>query len=154
MQFTVFLSKPQSGKILLRKLQAKMLSPNQIEGFFDHQYLWKETINFLDFLHRDSYQERYVRLLLLLGCGQACPSTSKLYKLLRDEFSWYGGGMVTLKIIQRQEYFWQDSFTCLVGVLAIQIYHLSVSKYFDEIFHSNSNLMQLILNQMPIPRRG
>ena len=25
----------------------------QIAGFFDHPYLWKETINYLDFLHRD-----------------------------------------------------------------------------------------------------
>ena len=26
---------------------------NQIVGLFNHQYLWKETINFLDFLRGD-----------------------------------------------------------------------------------------------------
>ena len=30
-----------------------MLS-NAISGFFDHQYLWKETVNVLHFLDRDS----------------------------------------------------------------------------------------------------
>ena len=32
---------------------------NQIAGLFDLQYLWKESINVLDFLHRrDSYQRK------------------------------------------------------------------------------------------------
>ena len=31
---------------------------NQIVGLFNHQYLWKETINFLDFLRGDSYQRK------------------------------------------------------------------------------------------------
>ena len=33
---------------------------NQAVGFFDHQYLRKETINVLDFLHKDSYQREIV----------------------------------------------------------------------------------------------
>ena len=41
---------------------------NQIAGLFDHQYLWKEVINVLDFLHRDIYHIRYhlrvIRVLL------------------------------------------------------------------------------------------
>ena len=35
-----------------------MFLSNPIEGFLDHQYLLKETINALDFLHRDSYQRK------------------------------------------------------------------------------------------------
>ena len=27
-----------------------------VRGFFDHQYLWKETINVLDNLHKNKYQ--------------------------------------------------------------------------------------------------
>ena len=30
----------------------------KIIGFFDHQYLWKETTNVLDFLHGDVNQRR------------------------------------------------------------------------------------------------
>ena len=33
-----------------------MLSSNKINGSFDHQYLWKESLNCLYFVHRDSYQ--------------------------------------------------------------------------------------------------
>ena len=33
-----------------------MLSYNQIAGIFDHQYLWKESINNLQTLHGLSYQ--------------------------------------------------------------------------------------------------
>ena len=32
------------------------LSSNQIAGFFDHQYLWKKSNDFLDFLPEDSPQ--------------------------------------------------------------------------------------------------
>ena len=31
---------------------------NHIAGFFDHQYLSKETISVLDILHRDSCQKK------------------------------------------------------------------------------------------------
>ena len=42
-----------SGKILVHKLLTKMLSSNQIAGFFDHQYIWKKCLIFLDFLYGD-----------------------------------------------------------------------------------------------------
>ena len=32
------------------------LLPKQIAGFSDHQNLWKQSINTLNFLHEDSYQ--------------------------------------------------------------------------------------------------
>ena len=34
------------------------LLSNQISGFFDHQCLWKESINLLDFLHGDNHQRK------------------------------------------------------------------------------------------------
>ena len=36
----------------------KMLSANQITVLFDHQYIWKQSIYFLDFLHGDNHQKR------------------------------------------------------------------------------------------------
>ena len=40
-----------SGKILIHKLQAKMLLLNQMTRLFDHQYVWKELIDILDFFN-------------------------------------------------------------------------------------------------------
>ena len=54
-----------SGKNLILQWP-KMLSANQIAVFFDHQYLWKKLIGFLDFLPEDNH----LRLLLFVGCGQ------------------------------------------------------------------------------------
>ena len=34
------------------------LTSNQIAEFFDHQYLWKESIGILEFLHRDDHKVR------------------------------------------------------------------------------------------------
>ena len=35
-----------------------MLSSNQIARLFDDQYLWKERINILDFLHGDTHHRK------------------------------------------------------------------------------------------------
>ena len=35
-----------------------MLSTNQIVGFFDHQYVWKKSIDILDFLRGGNHQEK------------------------------------------------------------------------------------------------
>ena len=32
-----------------------MLSANQIVGFFDHQYFWKESVDILDLVHGDNH---------------------------------------------------------------------------------------------------
>ena len=50
-----------------------MLSSNWIAGFFDHQYLQKEFIDFLYFLMRNSHP--------LVGCAQPCWATPKVLKL-------------------------------------------------------------------------
>ena len=57
-----------SRKILAQKLQATMLQSNQIVGFFDPQYVLKESINILQVLHGCSHQVQY---------GHACPATPK-----------------------------------------------------------------------------
>ena len=44
--------------INLRIVDQNLLSSNQKTGFFDHQYLWNETINILDFLHEYIYQRK------------------------------------------------------------------------------------------------
>ena len=36
----------------------KMLSANQVAVFFDHQYLWKESIDPTDFLHGNNHQRK------------------------------------------------------------------------------------------------
>ena len=45
-----------SGKGLVLQLWLKILSANQITVFFDHQYLWKESIDILDFLRGNNHQ--------------------------------------------------------------------------------------------------
>ena len=52
-------------KNLVLQLWPKMLSANLIAVFFDHQYLWKESIHLLHFLYGDDHQRR-------AGCETAC----------------------------------------------------------------------------------
>ena len=42
------------------------LSYNQIAGFVDYQYLWKESLDILDFLHGGNQGN------VVFGCGQVC----------------------------------------------------------------------------------
>ena len=51
-------------KYLNYRLKVNGLSFSQIVGFFDHQYHWEETTSVLEFLHRDSYQGKILRLTL------------------------------------------------------------------------------------------
>lgn len=50
------LANPISEKILVHKLFVKMFLSNHIARFFDHQFLWKESIYNSDFLHGGNYQ--------------------------------------------------------------------------------------------------
>ena len=45
------------GKMLLHKLQPKMLFSNQIAKFFDQQHLWKESIIIFEVLYGDSNKD-------------------------------------------------------------------------------------------------
>ena len=60
-----------------------------IEGFFDHQYLEKDSVNVLDFFHRDivTKTKKLRRVLLLLGFGQPCPAMVKLGVQSHIDFS-------------------------------------------------------------------
>ena len=44
--------------LLLVECHQLWLSSSQIAELFDHQYLWKELITLLDFLHADNHQEK------------------------------------------------------------------------------------------------
>ena len=48
----------QKTHILEKSGFSVMLSANQIAVFFDHQYLWKESIDLLVFLHGDNHQRK------------------------------------------------------------------------------------------------
>ena len=41
---------------MFRQVWLKMLLTNKIAVFFDHQYLWKESIDTFDFMHGDNNQ--------------------------------------------------------------------------------------------------
>ena len=66
----------------------KCVLTDEIAGFFDHQYLWKEAINTLDFLNRDSNQ------------GKITLSRPDMPGLTKGEFGWSGVGLATLEVIQ------------------------------------------------------
>ena len=59
-----------------------VLLSNQITGFSDHQYLWKEAINVLDFLYKDIYQWKILSKNVGLVC-QAVQSTQSLVILTK-----------------------------------------------------------------------
>ena len=62
-----------SGKNLVLSLWPNKLSSNQIAGFFDHQYLWKESSDILCFLYGGNQQgEVEYEVLLFVGCDQLC----------------------------------------------------------------------------------
>lgn len=68
-----------SGKNLDLQLLPEMLSINQIVRFFDHQYLWKESliaqIFFLEIIIKGRL---HLGLLLFLWCGYLCFSSSQI----------------------------------------------------------------------------
>ena len=43
------------------------LSSSQTAELFDHQYLWKELITLLDFLHADNHQEKVAPETITFG---------------------------------------------------------------------------------------
>ena len=55
-----------------------MFLSNKIAGFFDHQYLWKETIIVLDFLRRISYREKIGCKSTIVDWVLSCPVMPRL----------------------------------------------------------------------------
>ena len=74
-------------------------------GFFDYPLVCNETVKFLDFLHRDSYQGKItLRLLLLVRCRLACPVMPRPNKICqRVDLGWFRDGIATLKIVQNEK---------------------------------------------------
>ena len=61
-----------SWKNLDLQLHPKMLSTNQIAVFCNHQYLWKDSTDLLDFLHGDSHQGKVAPETTTFWLGVAC----------------------------------------------------------------------------------
>ena len=57
-----------------------MFLSNQILGFIDYQYLPKEAFNVIDFFSIEKVitKKLLLRVLLLVGCSQACPVMHRL----------------------------------------------------------------------------
>ena len=81
--------------INFQMINQNALLSNQIVRTFDHQYIWKETINVLDFLHRDICKKKIASYSTSISCvwpgipsdAQTCPN------LLGGEFGWSGAGV-------------------------------------------------------------
>ena len=85
-------------------IYAKMLSSNQIAGLFYHHYIWKEIINILDFVHRDSYHGQIATMII--SVGWVMPGISNLAQTCLDLsgvnlVGMWVWGMAILGIIQR-----------------------------------------------------
>ena len=66
------------GKNLLHKHLAKILLSNELAGVFDHQHVWRKSINISDFLHEDSHQGNVAFLYGWCGLNwSAMPTFSK-----------------------------------------------------------------------------
>ena len=65
-----------------------MLSTNQIAVFFDHQYLWKQSINTSDFLHEDNYQRKVgSETTTFVWVWPVVPHVQSDYSILRSSIS-------------------------------------------------------------------
>ena len=69
------------------------LSSNQIAGFFDHQYFWEETNDFLVFLHVVSHQVKVA--------SETRPGTN---------CTWYWSGMLGCTKPLKHSIFWMYRF--------------------------------------------
>ena len=77
-----------------------MLSTNQIVEFFDHQYLWKESIDTFDFLHGVNHQ------------GKARSETTTIVWLWLVALLIQSNCMIFLSSIYLEES--TDTFFCMV----------------------------------------
>ena len=64
-------------------------SYSHISGSFDYQYLWKELIDLLNFLHGNNHQERlHLRLPLLVGFGQLYLLSNQTAGIIDHQYLW------------------------------------------------------------------
>ena len=62
-------------------IDQNLLSSNQIPGSFDHQHLWNEAINVLDFLHKDTWQGNITSKTISFGkMGPCMPNHAQAYQ--------------------------------------------------------------------------
>ena len=74
----MILPKPHVWEKHSSSVMPKVLLSNQIPGFFDHQYLWKESIGILDFLHGDNHQRKVASETTTLGWMRSVGSLIQL----------------------------------------------------------------------------
>lgn len=63
---------------LLVGFKQSYFSSNQIVGFFDHQYLWKESLDILVFCIEVIIKLASEATTFVVGCGQFCFLSSKI----------------------------------------------------------------------------
>ena len=60
---------------------------NQIAGFFDWYYLWKESTDILGFLHGSIYRgDMHMRLPLMVGWDQVCLLFNQIEGYFDDQY--------------------------------------------------------------------
>ena len=68
-----------------------MLLFNQIAGFFDHQYIWKECIDILDFLHEGIHEGKVASKPTTFGwVCPGKPSYAQICPEFLNAFCWSG----------------------------------------------------------------
>lgn len=85
-------------KVMFHELQAKIFLSNQITELFDHQFLWKECIYTLNFLHEAIYLEKAASETTSFRV-HACLAQPKLSQTYHASFS------VGLRALPNQKYF-------------------------------------------------
>ena len=75
----VVIKRGQHLGLLLDWICQWCLKSNDIAGFFDHEYLWRESIDILIFCIELAIKGRkHLRLPLLICCGQLCLSSNQI----------------------------------------------------------------------------
>ena len=81
-----------------------MLSSNQIAGFFDHDYLWKECMDIFYFLQGNVHQGKitFETTTFIWGMSRHCEQRPNLLRLAKDPLDRLGG-IASLNIIQNEK---------------------------------------------------
>lgn len=71
---------------LLVGFKQSYFSSNQIVGFFDHQYLWKESLDILVFCIEVIIKLASEATTFVVGCGQFCFLSSKILGFFDNQY--------------------------------------------------------------------
>ena len=65
-----------------------MLSTNQITRFFDHQYIWKDLFDVLEFFMEMVMKGRQSEGSTLVGCSKICLSSNQITACFDHQYLW------------------------------------------------------------------